>query len=46
MLTSVIVLLCNTPTKHDLISSLGQEESITNFTVFNDEFSLKDLSTD
>ena len=45
MLTSVIVWLCNTPIKHDLVSSLGQEESISNFTVFSDEFSLKDLST-
>ena len=46
MLTSVIVWLCNTPIKHDLVSSLGQEESISNFTVFRDEFSLKDLSTE
>ena len=46
MLTSVIVWLCNTPIKHDLVSSLGQEGCITNFTVFSDEFSIKDLSTD
>ena len=46
MLTSVIVWLCNTPITHDLVSSLGQEESISNFTVFSDEFSLKDLSTE
>ena len=45
MLTSVIVWLCNTPIKHDLVSSLGQEESIFNFTVFSNEFSLKDFST-
>ena len=44
MLTSVIVWLCNTPIKHDLVSSLGQEECIINFTVFSDVFSLKDLS--
>ena len=44
MLTSVIVWLHNTPIKHDLVSSLGQEESIFNFTVFSDEFSLKDFS--
>ena len=46
MLTSVIVWLCNTPIKHDLISSLGQEECIINFTVFSDEFSLKDFSNE
>ena len=46
MLTSVIVWLCNTPIKHDSASSLGQEESISNFTVFSDEFSIKDLSTE
>ena len=46
MLTSIIVWLCNTPIKHDLVSSLGQGESISNFTVFSDEFSLKDLSTE
>ena len=46
MLTSVIVWLCNTPIKHDLVSSLEQEESISNFTVFSDEFPLKDLSTE
>ena len=46
MLTSVIVWLCNTPIKHDLVSSLRQEESISNFTVFSDEFSIKDLSTE
>ena len=46
MLTSVIVWLCNTPIKHDLVSSLGQGERIPNFTVFSDGFSLKDLSTE
>ena len=46
MYTSVIVWLCNTPIKHDLVSSLEQEESISNFTVFSDEFSLKDISTE
>ena len=46
MLTPVIVWLHNTPIKHDLVSSLGQDESISNFTVFSDEFSLKDLSTE
>ena len=46
MLTSVIVWLCNTPIKHDLVSSLGQEVYIFNFTVFSNEFSLKDLSTE
>ena len=45
MLTSVIVWLCNTPIKHDLVSILGQKESIFNFTVFSDEFSIKDLTT-
>ena len=46
MLTSVIVWLCNTPIKHDLVSSLEQEEYIFNFIVFSDEFSLRDLSTE
>ena len=46
MLTSIIVWLCNTPIKHDLVSSLGKEESISNFIFFSDEFSLKDLSTE
>ena len=46
MLICDIVLLQSTPIKHDLVSSLGQEESISNFTVFRDEFSIKDLSTE
>ena len=46
MLICDIVLLHSTPIKHDSASSLGQEESISNFTVFSDEFSIKDLSTE